>query len=231
MNFNLDFALAALIEGLKGVPITLFLIFTTFILAIPISFFMALARIYKVRIIDPCIRLYVSFVRSTPMLAHLFFFYNLLPKMLRDLLVSFGMDGNKVYDINPVWFALLVLLLNYVTFISENFRAAILSVNNDQFAAAFAFGFTAKQTYRRIIVPQALSTALPALSNSAIALLKSTSVVFVIGVHDITANAKQLAAISYRYLEAYVVILIIYLIICFLLFNIFRFLEVKTPKY
>jgi L-cystine transport system permease protein len=231
VNFSLDFALAAMLDALKGVPVTVFLILATFGLALPISFSMALARVYKVFPLDPLIRLYVSFIRGTPMLAHLFFFYNLVPMVARKALFGLGFDGNLVYELNPVWLALFVLLLNYLTFISENFRSAILSVPKEQFEAAFAFGFTKAQTYRKIVIPQALSTALPALSNSAIGILKSTSVVFVIGVRDVTANAKQLAATSYRYLEAYIDILIVYLVICFIINQLFRFVEGKVRKY
>jgi L-cystine transport system permease protein len=227
MDFNLDFAMAAMVEALKGVPVTLFLIIATFSLSLPISFFMALARIYKIYPLDPLIRLYVSFIRSTPMLAHLFFFYNFLPTIIRKALFNMGLNGNIVYDLNPVWLALFVLLMNYVTFISENFRAVILSIQPDQFEGAYAFGFTKAQTYRKIVIPQALPTALPTLSNSAIGILKSTSVVFVIGVSDITARAKQFSATSYRYLEAYVDILLIYLVLCFLMVNLFRYLEKK----
>ncbi|MDR2366976.1 MAG: amino acid ABC transporter permease [Deltaproteobacteria bacterium] len=230
MNFSLGFALTAMVESLKGVPVTLFLIVATFGLALPISFSMALARVYKIFPLDPLIRLYVSFVRGTPMLAHLFFFYNLLPMVIRKAMFGLGLNGNLVYDLNPVWLALFVLLLNYLTFMSENFRAAILSIQKDQFEGAYAFGFTKAQAYRRIIIPQAMSTALPALSNSAIGILKSTSVVFVIGVRDVTANAKQVAATSYRYLEAYVDILIIYLVICFLITRIFQLAESRIRR-
>ena len=109
--------------------------------------------------------------------------------------------------------------------LSEILRSAILTVDKGQLEAAQAIGLTNFQAYRRIVFPQALRSALPNLANLVINLVKGTSLVFVMTVKDITALAKVEASHSYQYSESYLVIFVIYLIICGLIQWMFRSLE------
>lgn len=109
--------------------------------------------------------------------------------------------------------------------LSEILRSAILTVDKGQLEAAQSIGLTTTQSYLRIIFPQALRSALPNLCNLVINIVKGTSLVFVMTVKDITAIAKVEAAHGYQYFESYLVIFIIYIIICGLIQWSFSTLE------
>ncbi|MGL4510718.1 amino acid ABC transporter permease, partial [Cetobacterium sp.] len=82
--------------------------------------------------------------------------------------------------------------INYAAYISEIFRGSILGVDSGQFEAAQVLGYSYWQTMFKIILPQSLITALPALSNEAIALIKDTSLVSAIGMAEILRNSKEI---------------------------------------
>ena len=97
--------------------------------------------------------------------------------------------------------------------------------------AAKACGLNSFQAYTRIIIPQALVSALPNLGNVIVNLFKGTSLVFIMGVQDITAIAKTAAGRSYAYVEAYLDIFIIYLIFCMIIDFLFRYAERRLKRY
>ena len=98
--------------------------------------------------------------------------------------------------------------------LAEILRSAILTVDKGQLEAAQAIGLTNRQAYIRIVFPQALRSALPNLCNLVINLVKGTSLVFVMTIKDITAIAKVEASYGYQYFESYLVIFILYIVIC-----------------
>ena len=88
-----------------------------------------------------------------------------------------------------------------------------------------------KQAYIRIILPQAMVAALPNICNTTISLLKSTSLAFMMSVKDITAIAKMKAAYGYNYIEAYLVIAFIYIIVCTIVQILFQLIERRISGY
>ena len=109
--------------------------------------------------------------------------------------------------------------------LAEILRSAILTVDKGQLEAAQAIGLTNRQAYIRIVFPQALRAALPNLCNLVINLVKGTSLVFVMTIKDITAIAKVEASYGYQYFESYLVIFILYIVICGLIQWGFNLLE------
>ena len=123
---------------------------------------------------------------------------------------------------------MVALGLNQAAFDSETIRSAILSVDKGQIEAAKSMGMTGLQVLRRITLPQATSVALLPLGHSLIALIKGTSLAFTCSVVEITAAAKITAGKSYRYIEAYCSIAIIYWLITFILERVLVLIEKKT---
>lgn len=115
--------------------------------------------------------------------------------------------------------------MNTTAVLSEVFRSALLTVNHGQMEAALSIGLSKGQAYRRIVIPQALVSALPNLCNTTVNLLKSTSLAFLMTVKDITAIAKTNAAYGYNYIEAYLVIFAIYIVLCTVVQIGFRMFE------
>ena len=198
------------------------------IVAILLSFIpallLALGQIYKVRGVRTFSVVYLAFIRATPPILLILFFYSLFPSLLNQIFKNLGSQVD-VFKFNPLYYAFIIYSLMTTGSLSEILRSAILTVDKGQLEAAQAIGLTNFQAYRRIVFPQALRSALPNLANLVINLVKGTSLVFVMTVKDITALAKVEASHSYQYSESYLVIFVIYLIICGLIQWMFRGLE------
>jgi L-cystine transport system permease protein len=227
MVFDINFAIQTFKTVLGGIPTTMLVVLVTLLFAFPLGFLLALTRINHIRGMEKFAEVYVSFVRGTPMVVQIFLMYNTLPLLLAVLLEKMGLDKRIIFDFNPIFYAFVVFILSFTASFSEVFRGAIYAVNYGQVEAALAVGMTTAQAYRRILLPQALLVALPNISNSTLTLIKSSSLVFIMTVQDIMARAKVAASIGYQYLEAYVDVLIIYVVICLAVENLFHLMEKK----
>jgi cystine transport system permease protein len=134
--------------------------------------------------------LYVSAFRGTPLLVQLFVIY-------------YGLPGIGI-AFTPVTAGVLALSLNAGAYLSESLRGAILGIGKGQWHAGFSLGLTYPQTLGLVILPQALRTAVPAMSNTLISLIKDTALVSVITVSELMLATKELIAVTFRPLPLYV---------------------------
>ncbi len=233
MEIDFEFMKLTFLETLAGIPVTLKITFVTLLLSMPIAFLMAVKKIKNANAgtgID-IISAYVSFIRGTPIVLQILFFYSLFPTALNYLIKNVIHANYNIFDWNPIYYAYIVFSINTVAVLSEVFRSALLTVNSGQLEAALSIGESKLQAYTRIIIPQAMVAALPNLSNATINLLKNTSLAYMMTVKDITALAKIEAAAGYNYIEAYLVILIIYIVMCTVVQKLFRLLEENISIY
>ncbi len=221
---DLNYIVNTFLVTLKGIPVTLIIMVVAILLSFIPALLLALGQIYKVRGVRTFSVVYLAFIRATPPILLILFFYSLFPSLLNQIFKSLGSQVD-VFKFNPLYYAFIIYSLMTTGSLSEILRSAILTVDKGQLEAAQAIGLTNFQAYRRIVFPQALRSALPNLANLVINLVKGTSLVFVMTVKDITALAKVEASHSYQYSESYLVIFVIYLIICGLIQWIFRSLE------
>ena len=221
---DLNYIVNTFLVTLKGIPITLTIMVVAILLSFLPALLLALGQIYKVRGVRTFSVVYLAFIRATPPILLILFFYSLFPSLLNQVFKSLGSQVD-VFKFNPLYYAFIIYSLMTTGSLSEILRSAILTVDKGQLEAAQAIGLTNFQAYRRIVFPQALRSALPNLANLVINLVKGTSLVFVMTVKDITALAKIEASHSYQYSESYLVIFVIYLIICGLIQWMFRGLE------
>ena len=204
------------IKALAGIPVTLGIMIVSILISFFPALFLALGRIHKVKGVTGFSVVYLAFIRSTPPILLILFFYSLFPSLINQVLKA---SGFNVFDINPIYYAFVIFGLMTTGSLSEIIRSSLLTVNKGQLEAALAIGLTKKQAYLRIIFPQAIKQALPNLCNLV------TSLVFVMTVKDITAIAKVEAAYGYHYFESYFVIFVIYIVICGLIQYAFKVLE------
>ena len=221
---DLNYIVNTFLVTLKGIPVTLIIMVVAILLSFIPALLLALGQIYKVRGVRTFSVVYLAFIRATPPILLILFFYSLFPSLLNQIFKNLGSQVD-VFKFNPLYYAFIIYSLMTTGSLSEILRSAILTVDKGQLEAAQAIGLTNFQAYRRIVFPQALRSALPNLANLVINLVKGTSLVFVMTVKDITALAKIEASHSYQYSESYLVIFVIYLIICGLIQWIFRGLE------
>ncbi|MCO4619623.1 amino acid ABC transporter, permease protein [Streptococcus infantarius subsp. infantarius] len=223
MDFS--YIVETFVKALAGIPVTLGIMVVSILLSFFPALFLAIGRIYQVKGVTTFSVIYLAFIRSTPAILLILFFYSLFPSLLNQFLKALGIN---IFELNPIYYAYVIFGLMTTGSLSEIIRSAILTVNKGQLEAALAIGLTAKQAYLRIVFPQAIRQALPNLCNLVINLVKGTSLVFVMTVKDITAIAKVEAAYGYHYFESYFVIFIIYIVICGVIQYIFKFLEKQS---
>ena len=224
MELNLPFLEKTFILALRGIPVSLEITVLSILLAALPAYLMALARLYHVKIASQIIKVFISLIRGTPMIVQILFIYSLLPSLINAVAVRCSSSFN-VFDIHPVVYAVVVFTLHTAVMLSEVIRASITTVDRGQLDAAYALGMQRQQAFRLIILPQAAVEAVPNIGTLTVNLFKETSLSFLMTVKDITAIAKIEASYGYNYIEAYVDIFIIYLIMCSLIQLVFYIVE------
>lgn len=231
MHLNTQFMWETFLDVLYGIPVTLKIVAVTLLVSAPLGFLMAVSKSGEGRVGRRIIVAYVSLIRGTPVVLQILFLYSLLPTALNYLIKEvLGLTYN-IFNLDPIFYAYIVFILNTTAVLSEVFRSAFATVNSGQREAALAIGMSKIQAYARIIIPQALVAALPNICNTTVSLLKSTSLAFMMTVKDITAIAKIDASFGYNYLEAYLVIFIVYIFLCSAVQGVFHLTERNAAAY
>lgn len=227
---NYKFLIDTFFVALSGVPIAILITVVSLIIAIPLGFLLALIRINEVKVFNRFAQVYVSFVRGTPMIVQIFIIYNSIPLILANIFTKFNIKIN-IYEVNPIWYAFIVFSLNTIAILSEVFRSALGTVNKGQLEAAQSVGLTNVQAYVKIIIPQALVVALPNICTATTNLIKGTSLCYAMSLKEITLRAKVAANVGYNYVEAYIDIFLVYLIICSIVEYGFKLYENRLRTY
>ncbi|MCR5673630.1 MAG: amino acid ABC transporter permease [Lachnospiraceae bacterium] len=228
MSLDISFIKETFPEVLKAVPVTLLVTALPVILGAIFGFFVALLHIRKIPVINQILELLISFFRSVPLIILLFCSYYGVPKLINFMFYK----GERVVgttQISGMTVALIVYTVYSTAYISELIRGALASVDLKQMEAAHSIGMTKFSAYTRIVIPQAIMVAMPNYFNFVLATLKNTSLVFAISVMDIMATAKVAAEKGYRFIEAYVMVGIIYIVLGVTLSAIFKKVE-KNSK-
>ncbi len=212
MKIDWGFVREAFPEVIKYIPVTLQLTFITFLISFPMGVLMALLNHHNVKGISKVIRVYISIIRGTPVLLQIYVVYNILPMVLTDFMKSIGSDF-KVYSINAKIFAYIALSISTTVTISEAVRSGLVTVNKGQREAAKAVGLNNVETFFHVVFPQAFSAAFPVIVNGFVDLIKVTSLAFLMTVVEITGKAQLLGGMELRYLEAYVTVALVYIIL------------------
>ena len=150
-----------------------------------------------IKAVNIIVREIVEFIRSTPLLIQLFFFYFVGPQ--------FGI-------ILSAWVtAMITIGLHFGTYLSEVYRGALEGVPKTQWEACRALNFTTLYTYRRIVLPQAFPIAIPGMGNYLVGIFKDTPLLSTIGVAELFHAATSVGGENYRYLEPYTMVGVIFL--------------------
>ena len=203
-------------QVLEGLKVTMEIFSLTLILSIPLGVLVALGRLSKIKIINKLIGFYVLIMRGTPLLLQIVFIFFGLPNL------------NIVIDRFPA--AIISFTLNYAAYFGEIFRAGISSVDIGQNEASQVLGLSKKDTFFRIILPQAFKTILPPIANEIVTLVKDTALVYVIGIDELLRVGK-IACNRDSSLLPLLIIGIVYLILIGIFTKIFDKIEKKYQYY
>ena len=181
-----------------GLLVTVPLTAAAFSLAMVIAVAAALAQFARVPVVTQLCRFYIWVFRGTPLLVQLF-------------VVFYGMPRVGI-TIDPFPAAVIVFSLNEGAYCAEIVRAALESVPAGQLEAGYCAGLSYLQTMRRIILPQAMRTAFPSLSNSIIAMVKDTSLASNITVTEMFMATRAIVAATWEPLALYIEVGLVYLL-------------------
>lgn len=227
---------------LSGILVTLSITALAYSIALMLGLVAGLGRVSKNTAVFNLATLYVQIVRGIPMLVQIFYWAFVIFPLLIALVNTLGdvlapvlgtenaLATIKPLDINLFWVVVLALAFAYGGYEAETFRAGIESIGKGQMEAARSLGMSYAQAMRYIVLPQAVRRVLPPLGNDLISMLKDSSLASVLGVRDITQEARLYASTTFRYIEAYNSLAFIYLTLTLTLSLFTRWIETRWKQ-
>ncbi|WP_327582298.1 amino acid ABC transporter permease [Nonomuraea sp. NBC_00507] len=192
----MDLLVGFLPDLLTGLGVTVVLGVVSFVLGSVLGALVMLARISGSRVLRALAAAYVSVFRGTPLLIQIMIVYFGLPQL--------GLE------IPPIPSAIIAFTLFSAAYLSENFRAGVLGVDRGQWEAAASMAMPYWRTLRRIVLPQAIRIATPAVGGRFVALMKDTSLASAVTVVELTRVAEGIGTSTFRYMEALLLVGLLY---------------------
>ncbi len=185
-------------------------------IALVLGLFLAIAQRSPSRALTFVVRELVEFIRSTPLLLQIFFVFYVGPQ--------FGIR------LSPWMSGMIAIGLHYACYLSEVYRGGIDSVPKGQWEAAIALNMTTLQKYCRVIIPQAIPSALSGMGNYLVGIFKDTPMLSVIGVAELIHTANAIGSEHYRFLEPYTMVGILFLAISLPAAGLIRLMEGRVRR-
>lgn len=180
-------------------------------IALVLGLVFALAQRTPFRPLTLLVREAVEFIRSTPLVLQIFFVFFVGPQV-----------GVRL---SPWVSGMIAIGLHYSAYLSEVYRGGLEAVPAGQWEACTALNLSTRDTYARIIIPQALPPALAGMGNYLVGIFKDTPILSVIGVAELMQTANSIGSESYRFLEPYTIVGLIFLLISLLAAGLIRLFE------
>lgn len=212
-----NYALSMLPDLLKAFEITIVVTLVAFVFAVVMGLLLTLGRRSKIKALSLATGGFVEFIRSTPLLAQLYFVFYVFPQ--------FGLS------LSPFTAGVLSLGLHYSTYLSEVYRAGIEAVPRGQWEAATVLNFSKARTWLTIIIPQAVPPVIPVMGNYLIAMLKDTPVLSAITLVEVLATAKIIGSQSFRYLEPITMIGVLFLILSYVMSLVVQRVDIRLNQH
>ncbi len=213
-TFKFDVVWSNLGFLLSGVQLTLIVTAAALSSGLIVGLIVALARMSKRRWLQVPAIAYIEVFRNTPALIQLMWVYYCLP-------ILTGLEMSAAAS------ATFALAVNGAAYIAEIIRGGIQSIDRGQTEAARTLGMSHAQAMRRIVLPQAFRRMIPPFVNESVSILKFSSLVSVLGVADLTYQAQVLSTTTFRPIEIFTFIAIVYFVLCTALSYFARRLEIR----
>ncbi|MGQ3046214.1 MAG: ABC transporter permease [Niveispirillum sp.] len=220
---NIDMILSSLPALFAGAWVTVQLVVLSLSLGFVLALAVAFGRLSSNRVISGGTGVYVFLFRSTPLLVQIFLIYYGLGQFA-------GIRESFLWPVlrEAYWCAIIALTLNTAAYTGEIMRGGIQAVPFGQIEAARALGMSRPLLYRRIVLPQALRTILPAYGNEMIQMVQATSLASAITLIELTGAARTIASRSFQPVEMFIIAGAIYLAMNFVIAQGVRWAERKN---
>jgi len=194
------------------------LMFLPIVLAIGIvlGMLIAIARIKKTPVVSQIMILFVEIVRGSPFLMIVFVVYFGLPYL-----------GIKFDSMQT---AVIVLSITATAYLSEVFRSGFLAIDRGQFEAADALGLSPFNKYILVLIPQVIKMTMPSIVGQLVMTIKDTSIVSMVGVVEIVRTSRQIMQITHRPIEAFGIVALFFVLVCYPLISISKTLEKRVSR-
>ncbi|MEI3611481.1 amino acid ABC transporter permease [Pseudogracilibacillus sp. SO30301A] len=176
-----EYLVSILKPMLEGAQATILLFFIAILLSIPLGFLVTLAVRSRFKMVSWLANIFIYLMRGTPLLLQLLFFVFGLP-----LLPVIG----EYLVLDRFVAASLAFIFNYTAYFAEIFRGGLIAIDKGQYEAAQVLGLNKFQTTTRVILPQMIRTALPAVANESVTLVKDTALLYAVAVPELLHFAQ-----------------------------------------
>ena len=201
---------------MEGVEITLQLAFFTVLFGSLLGLVVAVCRRTRLLPLRWLMNAYVAFIRGTPLLVQV-------------LLVVYGLPQLGI-RLPRMTLCIIALVINSGAYMAELIRAGLQSVEKGQVEAAESLGMSSGQTMLYIILPKAVKVTLPAMGNEFVAIIKESSILYAVGVYELTYQAYKLASVNYYYIETMIVAALIYFVLTYVATKLLGLLERRMRR-
>ncbi len=201
---------------ITGTVNTIIIALFTVLLGVVIGTVLALMKISKNSVFKFIASAYIEFIRGTPLLVQIFLIYFVIPFPAFTL---FGLDMSRFIP------GIIAMSVNSGAYVAEIIRAGIQAVDKGQMEASRSLGFTAGQSMKYIILPQAVKNILPALGNEFVVVIKESSILSVIGITELMRSTDIVKTAIFRPVEPLIITAAIYFVLTFTLTRVLGFAE------
>ncbi|MBB4226849.1 amino acid ABC transporter permease [Rhizobium mongolense] len=212
MNYTFDFNAISFAPLLQGLWVSLELTVAANAIGIVFGFVLALLIMSPIKIVRLPFMLFVEFFRCTPAIVQIVWIFYCVP-MLFDVFLD------------PMTMGILALGLNLTAFNAEAYRASIQAVPREQLDAGIALGLNPLQRVLYIVLPTAFRASIPVLLTNGIGIFQQSALVAIVALQDLMYQGKSLATETYRPIETFTVVALIYFAVSFPITQIVGFLE------
>ncbi len=200
---------------------TLLLAVISVILGSLIGLVPAFMRLSKIKAFNIIAMSYTEIIRGTPLLVQVLLIYSFVRI---PVTIFLGVDLSSFIP------GIIALLINSSAYVSEVFRAGILSIDRGQTEASLSLGMNEKQTMFFIVLPQAIKNIIPALGNEFVTMIKETSIFMYLGIAELMYSAVIVRSSTYAVKESYIVVAVMYFLLTFPTSKLMGYIERRFKK-
>jgi polar amino acid transport system permease protein len=200
---------------LRGLVLTIVLTVVSMVFGTLLGLILAIMRSSSIKPVAATAGVYITLFRGTPVLVQLIFWFNIAALYPNLSIGGVNIDINAL--ITPILAAIIGLTLNEAAYMAEIIRGGFSSVGKGQIEAADSLGMSGAMKMRKIIIPQAMPSIIPATGNQVIGMFKETSLVSVLGVAELLQSAQLIYARTYETIPLLIVASLWYLMMTLLL--------------
>lgn len=230
ITFDFSFFWEALNKIIGALPLTLYITISAIVIGLIVGLIVALIRLKKTVILHPLAEFYVSFIRGTPVVLHLYIVYLGLP-VVWDTMATQYHWGIYSKDIPLTALVIAALSLTAGAYMSEIIRSGFMAVPEGQLEAAYSVGMTTFQAVYRVIFPQALGASIPGICNLIVGILHGSSLAYLVTLLEINGVAMMLGSQKWSFLEPLMAAALIYWGVVLFIERIAAVLEKRWKTY